>query len=63
MKHHQLKEEFDLDPLLETLVAHLESIDDWTYHDDNDDVHYIFEAVIRSFCKDSYYQWKNESHN
>lgn len=44
--------EIDLSWVIATIQSIVDEIEAWTYHEDNDDAHYIYEATISAVCKE-----------
>lgn len=63
------QEESKIDKLMDInwdwVIANAESevneIKSWEYHEDNDNAHYIYEAVMMAVYWDDYFKWKNKN--
>jgi putative N-acetylmannosamine-6-phosphate epimerase len=55
-----LKESPDLTTLKELVQMHIDSIANGTYHEDDDDAHYMYEELMVSFVNEDFFYWKNK---
>ena len=53
------KEEIDWNNVIDIAKKHVESVDDGTYHEDNDDAAYMFREVLMAIYSRDYFDWEN----
>lgn len=56
----QVKENIDWTSVINDAISRRDSVIEGSYHEDNDDAQYMFEAVMQAVFGEDYFSWENE---
>jgi hypothetical protein len=61
MNKPEVQKNIDWSGVISNAQYEVDEIEKGTYHEDNDNAHYIYEAVMQAIYGKDYFKWMNEN--
>ncbi len=57
----KVQPKIDWNPLIRLAEKRVKAVSNGTYHDDNDDIHFMFELAMKAIYGKDYFVWQNKN--